>query len=122
MVKKISILIISLLFFQLTPAFAAVKAGAVCKPAGLTSIVSGKTFTCIKSGKKLVWDKGVKIVTPNPLPISSFSDLSVRLKDIKYLAWAATQKAIDSSPTQDSAIEIKVGPATTKYSKKIQKL
>jgi hypothetical protein len=118
MIKKVSILLISLLLIQLTPAFAAVKAGAVCKPAGLTSTVSGKTFTCIKSGKKLVWDKGVKIVTPNPLPISSLSDLSVRFKDIKYLAWSAMQKAIDSSPIQESAIEIKVGPATTKYSNK----
>ena len=61
MVKKISILIISLLLIQLTPAFAAVKAGTACKTVGLTSIVSGKTFTCIKSGKKLVWDKGIKV-------------------------------------------------------------
>jgi len=106
------------LSISLVPANAAVKAGAVCKPAGLTSIVSGKTFTCIKSGKKLVWDKGVKILTPNPLPISSLSDLSVRFKDIKYLAWSAMQKAIDSSPIQESAIEIKVGPATTKFSNK----
>jgi polyhydroxybutyrate depolymerase len=40
------------------PANAAAKAGASCKTVGLTSVVSGKTFTCIKSGKKLVWDKG----------------------------------------------------------------
>lgn len=44
----------------MVPSIAAVKAGTACKTAGLTSIVSGKTFTCIKSGKKLVWDKGVK--------------------------------------------------------------
>jgi len=44
---------------NLIPANAAVKAGTACKTAGLTSVVSDKTFTCIKSGKKLVWDKGV---------------------------------------------------------------
>jgi M6 family metalloprotease-like protein len=45
----------------LIPANAAVKAGSTCKTAGLTFVVSGKTFTCIKSGKKLVWDKGVAV-------------------------------------------------------------
>jgi len=34
---------------------AAAKAGAKCNKAGITSVVSGKTYTCIKSGKKLVW-------------------------------------------------------------------
>ena len=31
----------------------------------------GKKFTCIKSGKKLVWNKGVAIKTPNPAPTST---------------------------------------------------
>lgn len=53
-----------ILTFHQTPANAAVKAGGSCKTAGIKSVVSGKTFTCIKSGKKLVWDKGVQI--PNP--------------------------------------------------------
>jgi polyhydroxybutyrate depolymerase len=37
---------------------ASVKAGSACKKAGITSTVSSKTYTCIKSGRKLVWDKG----------------------------------------------------------------
>lgn len=51
-----------------TVAIAAVKAGATCTKAGVTSIVSGKKFTCIKSGKKLVWDKGVEVKSPSPKP------------------------------------------------------
>jgi hypothetical protein len=43
------------------PAFAAVKAGAKCKTLGAKSISSGKSFTCIKSGKKLVWNKGTAV-------------------------------------------------------------
>jgi polyhydroxybutyrate depolymerase len=43
---------------QIVPANAAAKAGAKCNKAGITSVVSGKTFACIKSGKKLVWNKG----------------------------------------------------------------
>ena len=62
-----------------TVAIAAVKAGAACSKAGSTSVVSGKKFTCIKSGKKLVWDKGVTTKkseatskeTPIPEPTSS---------------------------------------------------
>lgn len=47
-------------------AFATAKAGAACSKAGLTSIVSGKKYTCIKLSKKLVWDKGVSVVIPAP--------------------------------------------------------
>ena len=47
-------------------ATAAIKAGGVCKKAGQTSTYMGKKYTCIKSGKKLVWNKGVLIPTPKP--------------------------------------------------------
>jgi hypothetical protein len=43
----------------LIPANAAAKAGAKCTKPGNIEVVKGKTFTCTKSGKKLVWDKGV---------------------------------------------------------------
>ncbi len=49
------------------PSFAAVKAGAKCTKAGATATAGGKKFTCIKSGKKLVWNKGVAIkAAPKP--------------------------------------------------------
>ena len=58
---------------------AAVKSGAACKKPGLESIQSGRKFTCIKQGKKFVWNKGVVIkaapaanpspsATPSPSP------------------------------------------------------
>lgn len=46
-------------------------AGAACAKAGLTSSTATKKFTCVKSGKKLVWDKGValpKAATPLVAP------------------------------------------------------
>jgi len=46
---------------------AAVKAGSACSKLGSTSTVSGKKYTCIKSGKKLVWNKGVVVVKPTPV-------------------------------------------------------
>lgn len=36
------------------------KAGASCPIQGLSKTYKGNKFTCIKSGKKLVWSKGVK--------------------------------------------------------------
>lgn len=38
-----------------------VKAGAICSKVGQSAIYLGKGFTCIKLGKKLIWNKGVKI-------------------------------------------------------------
>jgi hypothetical protein len=52
---------------------AAVKAGTVCAKLGATSTVSGKKYTCIKSGKKLVWDKGVAVAAPKPTSSPSAS-------------------------------------------------
>jgi len=54
-------LITLLLVLPLNPAHAVVKAGAKCSKVGVTASVGGKKFTCIKSGKKLVWNKGTTI-------------------------------------------------------------
>ena len=59
-------------------ATAAVKPGTTCKKAGQTSTSAGIKYTCVKSGKKLVWNKGVTVkaapkvdvkpVEPTPTP------------------------------------------------------
>ena len=55
------------------PALAATppKSGAVCTKQGITKDYKGKTYTCIKSGKKFVWNKGVLVVSPTPSPTPS---------------------------------------------------
>ena len=64
---------------SLQGAFAATspKAGATCSKAGKTATYKNKKFTCIKSGKKLVWNKGVSIPKPvstlSPVPMKSAS-------------------------------------------------
>jgi M6 family metalloprotease-like protein len=66
------VLIFSLLFpatlFAANP-----KTGASCSKAGLTQTYSGKKFTCIKSGKKLVWDRGIIVVAAKPKESEKFS-------------------------------------------------
>ena len=63
----------------LSPANAAAKAGAKCTKPGNIEVVKGKTFTCIKSGKKLVWDKGVSQTTGKNISAREQAYNSVRL-------------------------------------------
>ena len=78
--KQITAGLILIIFTSLNlSANAAIKAGTACKQLGLTSTSAGKKFTCIKSGKKLIWDKGTIIqATDNPASIpETTSDLQV---------------------------------------------
>jgi hypothetical protein len=106
------------------PSFAAVKAGAKCTKAGATSVSGGKKFTCVKSGNKLVWNKGVAVkvapkpeaspvfkpAEPTPTPTSapipvvkypdaptSFDDLIANYQGISYAAWSKANAAITAS-------------------------
>jgi M6 family metalloprotease-like protein len=71
---KRSLLALVVILALITPAnaIAATKAGGVCKKAGQVSTVSGKRYTCVKSGNKLVWSKGVTVTkakaSPSPTP------------------------------------------------------
>ena len=75
-------LAISGLLLTVMPATLAVtpKSGVACKKLGNSSIYQGKKFTCVKSGKKLVWSKGVLLkrnsdVAPIPAPTNSSSQI-----------------------------------------------
>jgi hypothetical protein len=59
--RKLLVLLLAISLVGITPAQASIKPGAKCKKAGVTATASGKKFTCIKSGGKLVWNKGVAI-------------------------------------------------------------
>jgi hypothetical protein len=45
---------------------AEIKSGATCLKKGLIKVVAGKKFTCLQSGKKLIWSKGAVITSPTP--------------------------------------------------------
>jgi len=58
--NAISIVLVSALLIPIQfSASAAIKAGGNCINLGQTTVVSGKKYTCIKSGKKTIWDKGI---------------------------------------------------------------
>ena len=71
--KRRALLVALLLCAPHLPTFAATppKAGSACSKIGITKIFNGKKFTCIKTGKKIVWDKGVDTKTPTPTPPSA---------------------------------------------------
>lgn len=65
----ISILLIGTLILTALPsASAAVTAGSKCSKVGVKQTQKGKVYTCIKLGKKLYWNNGVKVKTPTPTP------------------------------------------------------
>jgi hypothetical protein len=122
---------------------ASVKSGATCTKSGLTSTVSSVKFTCIKSGKKLVWDKRVAVVkpssptpSPTPSPSASFSlpaplvvphlvdnkygitwqNITSRVKDISAAAFADAQATIARNQGLPSAADVfttYISPGTT---------
>ncbi|MFM8491107.1 MAG: hypothetical protein ACKN9X_04165, partial [Candidatus Methylopumilus sp.] len=102
----------------LIPVNAAVKAGASCKTLGLTSVASGKTYTCVKSGKKLIWNKGVIIKNPIQTQIeipTSFNDLFEKRKGISLAAWQRSRSIILENSSKNGSLEIYTGPNTKPY-------
>lgn len=108
--RTVLILIASSIILNIAPVQAAVKAGASCKAAGIKSVASGKTYTCIKTGKKLVWDKGspVVIVTQPKAP-TGFNDLVSNYSGISYAAWKKSSDKINKSPNVPIPLEMIVG-------------
>ena len=89
----------TLLFSSIS--YASVKTGTVCSKLGATSIVSGKKYTCVKSGKNLIWDKGVltksvltaptasTTLTPTPIPTPSQPQIRPEIATINlYIKWS----------------------------------
>jgi hypothetical protein len=65
LVGLVAVLSLSLVTSQVS--VAAVTPGSKCSKAGATSTTNGKKYTCVKSGKKLVWNKGVVVAKPKPV-------------------------------------------------------
>lgn len=71
--KRVAFLIgLSLTFGLINPTLTTAnspKAGGTCSKLNQTVLVNGYSYTCQKSGKKLVWSRGVKVMAPAPQPI-----------------------------------------------------
>ena len=67
--KRLSYILVAFLILGVPTAYAAtITPGTACKSAGQKATYKGKSYTCIKLGKKLYWDNGVPIKKPNTSP------------------------------------------------------
>lgn len=109
-------LITALILSTLTVAEAASpKAGSTCPKVGTKEVFKGKTFTCVKFGKKLVWNKGVAVAaakpspTPSPLPSPVISASPTPEPSLTPMPSpssspsATSSPSISSTPTQSPA-------------------
>jgi hypothetical protein len=120
------------------PSFAAAKAGAKCTKVGATSTVAGKKFTCIKSGNKLVWNKGVAVKaapkpdlnpvlkpvepTPTPTPTPTpkdltFSNIAENVDAIAFNVYSKYQKHMATSFQSSIKVNTIIGPNTVPLNK-----
>ncbi len=89
-----------------SPVYAAApKAGSKCTKAGQTSTSAGIKYTCVKSGKKLVWNKGVVVKAPikpeeSPAPTVEVKDL---LPVDSRIMPASELTSIDVCKTEDKS-------------------
>jgi hypothetical protein len=96
--KRLLALVMVFTIMPLSPLSAAVKAGAPCAKVGAKSVAIGKTYTCIKSGKKLIWNKGVKQKTSSASsPSQTLTNVPVNGGDpfAQFGKDAARFKAVD---------------------------
>ena len=121
---------------------AAIKAGSKCVLKGDKKTSGTKTYICIKSGGKLIWNKGtnnkvvakpkaVPSVQPIPEPSETaeveptaptdeitFANLADNYSGVSYWAWKKSAEKIAKSQPSDTKITVLIGPNTVPNNKK----
>jgi M6 family metalloprotease-like protein len=103
--SRLALAIVVLLSLSSPVYAAAPKAGSKCTKVGQTSTSAGIKYTCVKSGKKLVWNKGVVVKAPikpeeSPAPTVEVKDL---LPVDSRIMPASELTSIDVCKTEDKS-------------------
>ena len=113
MVRILKILVLVMVFAtsSLSPANAAVKAGASCKKLGQTAIQGKNSYKCVKSGKKLIWSIAKKTTTsPKPTPSTTVAKVALPTSaEIEKIESLLGKLVSQTKPTKP-VIELIVGP------------
>jgi hypothetical protein len=106
--KRLAILIVAALLAAQSPAMAASKvaAGATCSKVGLTQIVSGKKFTCIKSGSKTVGDNGVAAKKSQTITADPIADVEISEESISANVKASSGLAVQASSSTAQVCQV----------------
>ena len=96
------------LVLSLIPAVASsaqkVTAGAVCKTLKQKVNYGNKVYTCSKSGKKLVWSKGVAIKKPTSIPTSTPTPTPTpKVETLAYVPSSQPSSNIELCKTKESS-------------------
>lgn len=118
-----------------------IKPGSLCTKVGATATYKNLKFTCIASGKKKVWNKGVPVVAPKPTPaptatstptpaptptptatptptpaepfkITTFDEAIAHPESIAYWAWKKSAAKIKGATDAGPTVVIHAGPNT----------
>lgn len=125
-IRRLTIFALATSLVYPASASAAITPGDICKKIGTTSVVKNVKYTCIKSGKKLVWNSGVKVPTPKASPtkqssvdikFSNFKDLVTSSSKIASAAYAASQKLISTNTSHSPEVQYLIGPNTNPLDK-----
>ena len=134
--SRLALAIVVLLSLSSPVHAAAPKAGTACKKAGQTSTSGGIKYTCIKSGKKLVWNKGVETKKAEPAPVPT-PETKVEIKNLlasdPRITLISVLTALDTCKTEDKTPDQHYGgvlkhrngfprPSETVYGKKVGKM
>lgn len=96
-------------------ASAATKSGDSCKKVGQVSIYKGVQYKCVKSGKKTIWNKGVKIATATPTATtipSTVRSMSLDALDedqVYVTSRAEVAKYVANGVSSEGVIDFQVG-------------
>jgi hypothetical protein len=87
--RKVLAVLLTVSLLGIAPAEASsVRAGGKCAKHKATATVKGVKFTCIKSGNRLVWNKGVKVkkvaaMNPGVCPTKAAADFNPGITQVR---------------------------------------
>jgi hypothetical protein len=96
----------------LPPASAVTKIVTSCSQINAVTVVSGTQYTCLKSGKNLLWSKRSSAAAQTAVPKApkSFDDLVKNYRGISHEAWRKSRKQILGASKKDISLKMVLGP------------
>lgn len=99
-----------------------ITSGGTCKVLKQKVVYLNKTYTCTKSGKKLVWNKGVAVKKPTPQPtptaigdpvgaIGGTPNPTPTYKTIRQIAQAEIEKRFDAQSGDIGEYDLRLDPS-----------
>jgi hypothetical protein len=87
--------------------------GSTCKVLNQKIAYQNKTYTCIKSGKKLVWNKGVVVRKPTPAPTVTVTATPTPAPTVTVTATPTPAPTVTVTATPVPRVTVTATPAPT---------